>query len=124
MLSWLGPDGIGFGSLTAQGVPTVAGVAGVGSRTGQDGDGHGAGVVADGTSAVLRKRQAGPVDLAVAGAAAQLGGQLDQLGHAGGTDGMALAQQPATRIDRDPSAEVGVAGLEQLDALARTAQPE
>ena len=64
----------------------------------------------------------GALDLAAARLAAQLPGQLADLGQRLGRHRLAEAGEPAGRVDRDPAADRGVAGAEQLLGLAALAQ--
>ncbi len=55
---------------------------------------------------------------------AQLAHDLDHLRRAGCAHRMALGEQPARRIDRNPPADAGRAAVEQRGALAARAEPE
>ena len=81
------------------------------------------GVALEPAAAVLGDRDAGAVDLALAGLAAQLPGRLADLGDAGGADRVTLAEQAAAGVDRQLAAECGAAGGEQCGAAAGSANP-
>ena len=68
---------------------------------------HRRGVIPLLAAAVLRQRQLGAVDLALAGTALQLLGQLDDLCQAGRADRVPLAQQAARGVYRQAAAELG-----------------
>ena len=59
----------------------------------------GASIGTDDATRVGRHGQSGAVHLPGAGLAAQLGGELDDLGDAGGPERMAPGHQPATGVD-------------------------
>ena len=61
---------------------------------------------------------AGVLDLAVGGLAAELPGELADLGEGLGGDGLAEAGQAARGVDRDAAADPGVAVVEELLGLA------
>src|SRR5437660_459704 len=75
-------------------------------------------------AAILGDREARALDLALAGLAAQLRHQLEDLPEAGRADRVALRFQPAGRVDRDPSAERRLAALGDPAALAEGAEAE
>ena len=64
------------------------------------------------------------LDLAGAGLAPQLPGDLAHLGDRLGGDRLAEAGQPAARVHRDAAAELGVAGAQQRLGLALAAEPD
>ena len=66
----------------------------------EDVDGHRGGVALEPAAAVLGEGDAGALDLALAGLAAQLPGRLADLGDAGGADRVALGEQAAAGVDR------------------------
>src|SRR2546421_9469812 len=79
----------------------------------QHGDDDGGRVGAEEAAAVLGQRHLGALDLAGAAAAPELVGQLHELGAAGGSDRMALGQQPAAGVDRHPATDGGLARGQQ-----------
>jgi triacylglycerol esterase/lipase EstA (alpha/beta hydrolase family) len=83
-------------------------------RSFENRDRHGRHVGTDRPAAVLRQRQSRPVHLSRPGATAQLVAQLDELGAAGGADGVTAAEQATTRVHRHAAAEVGGAAAQEL----------
>src|SRR6266851_9634047 len=85
----------------------------------EDRDGGGRFVaVVENPAAVLCEGRPGPRDLTAPAAAAQLVGQFDELGAAGGAERMAPGQQAAADVDRDTSAELGGAAADELRGIA------
>jgi hypothetical protein len=82
--------------------------------------GAGGGVNADGlAAAAVREANPSTVDLSFSGCATQLPDQLDDLRDPGGPEGVALTQQTAAGVDRQPAADVRVTpgdGVEVLTA--------
>ncbi len=81
-------------------------------------------VVADRAPAVVGETDARPVDLASAGAPLELFGDLHDLGDAGGSHRMPLAQQPAGGVDRDAPPDGGIAPFDHRPTLTRGAQAD
>ena len=98
------------------------------SRGGPGADGVDAdepGVAVDDAAGVDGHARAGPVDLAGAGAAAELGGQLDHLGQPGGAQRVAPPDQAAARVDDEAGrVDTGGAGLGGRPGLARREEAE
>ena len=61
----------------------------------------------------VRQTQARALDLPRTGLAAQMGGDLVDIGDTGGAQGMTLREKSAGDIYRDASAEAGVARIDQ-----------
>jgi hypothetical protein len=83
----------------------------------QDGDGRKSGIGADLPTGALRQANPGAFALALAGRAAKLRRQFDDLGNACRPDGVTSAEKAPTRIDRQPTAKGRRALPEQLNAL-------
>ena len=69
-------------------------------------------------------KRARALDLIGAGLPGRLQVRVEQLAHAGGADGMAAADEPARRIDRQLAVERDDALLDRLPRLARRGQAE
>src|SRR5581483_7266798 len=92
----------------------------------QDVDGHRGGLAAHHAAAVLRQAdlRLAVLDLAVARLAAKLPEDLRELRAAGGSDGVALREQPAARVHRDLSGDLRDAVLDELAAIADLAESQ
>src|ERR1700730_5845606 len=67
---------------------------------------------------VLGQREPGIGHLPVTCGAAQLRDRLDDLGQAGGADGMPAGQQAAAGVDREPAAQIRVTAADQRRACS------
>src|SRR3990167_3913350 len=72
----------------------------------------------------VRKAELRVPDLPLSGIAAQVSGDLVDVGDAGSAQGMAFGQQPAGDIHRDAAAQLGVAVVDQPSRLAVGAEAE
>src|SRR5690606_5045668 len=84
----------------------------------KDGDGDGAGFVADGPAGAVREGVAGRLDLAAVRPLLELPDELHQLACAGRRAGMAAREQAPGRIDGHRAAQAGGAVAQHPQAVA------